>query len=110
MPRDYLRVTSFGHMTRMAAEDRSAVVCGPRQSSAPPQTRSSGHERKALAGRCNQLLSGHATIGAYLCNKTHKLSSDRLPPSLCRLRGLGPPDPRHVGGREHLCNTHGRPG
>ena len=35
------------------------------------------HERKALAGRYYQLLSGHAAIGDYLCNKAHKLPSDR---------------------------------
>ena len=36
-----------------------------------------GHERKALAGRYYQLLSGHTATGNYLCNKIHKLSSDK---------------------------------
>ena len=35
------------------------------------------HERKALAGRYYQLLSGHAATGDYLCNKAHRLPSDK---------------------------------
>ena len=35
------------------------------------------HERKALAGRYYQLLSGHAATGDYLCRKVRKLPSDR---------------------------------
>lgn len=30
-------------------------------------------ERKALAGRYHQFLSGHAAIGSCLCNKIHKI-------------------------------------
>ena len=35
------------------------------------------HERKALAGRYYQLLSGHAATGDYLCNTIHKLAPDK---------------------------------
>ena len=35
------------------------------------------HERKALTGRLYQPPSGRAEIGGYLCNKVHKLPSDR---------------------------------
>ena len=57
---------------------------GPRQEQTPlhpPKGPKLGkelrYERKALAGRYYQLLSGHAATGDYLCNKIHKLASER---------------------------------
>ena len=88
VPRDYLRETSSAHMAIMAAEARSAGVAkwiGDHVKSKHRYTPPKGpklrkelrHKRKALAGHHYQLLSGHATAGDYLCNKIHKLSSDR---------------------------------
>ena len=87
VPRDYLRETSFAHMTR-ATEARSAGVekwirdhVKNKHRYTPPKgpqlRKELRHERKALAGRYYQLLSGHAATGDYLCNKVHKLPSDK---------------------------------
>ena len=87
-PRDYLRETSCAHMTRRATEARSAGVAKwigdhvkNRHRYTPPKRpklrKELRHERKALAGRYYQLLLGHAATGDYLCNKAHKLASDK---------------------------------
>ena len=87
-PRDYLRETSFAHMIRKATEARSAGVAKwigdhvkNKHRYTPPKgpklRKELRHERKALAGRYYQLLSGHAATGDYLCNKVHKLTSDK---------------------------------
>lgn len=79
------------------------------------------HERKVLAGRCYQLLSGHSAISDYLCNKVHKLPSDScrwcdrsetnpLSP-LYELPCLGAPGPRDMERLGHPLSgsTKGRP-
>ena len=89
VPRDYLRETSFAHMTRRTTEARSAGVAkwiGDHVKSKHHYTPPKGpklrkelrHERKALAGRYFQLLSGHAATGDYLCSKVHKLPSEKF--------------------------------
>ena len=71
VPREYLRETSFAHMTRMATEARSAGVekwtvdhVKSERRYIPPKgpklRKELRHECKALAGRYYQLLSGHA--------------------------------------------------
>ena len=87
-PRDYLRKISFAHMTRMATEARSAGMAKwiedhvkSKHRYTPPKgpklRKELRHEHMALAGRYCQLLSGHAATGEYLCNKIHKLASDK---------------------------------
>ena len=87
VPRYYLRGASFAHMTRRATEARSSGVAkwigdhvkSKRRYTPPkePKLRKElRHERKALADRYCQLLSGHAATGDYLCNKIHQLSPD----------------------------------
>ena len=84
VPKDYPREASATHTTRMAAGARSAGVgkwivdvkggctCGPPKG--PKLRKELRHERKALAGRYYQLLSGHAVIDGYLRNKIHKVA------------------------------------
>ena len=88
VPRAYLGEMSFAHMARTATEAKSTGVgewirshvncrrryCQPKGEKLRKELR---HERKALAGRYYQLLSGHAATGDYLCNRVHKLPSDR---------------------------------
>ena len=50
----------------------------PRKTDAGQTSR---NERKALASRYHQLLSGHAATGAYLCNRIGAIPSDK-----CRCR------------------------
>ena len=101
VPRAYLRETSFAHMARRVTEARAAGVskwivdhvnCRRRYS--PPKgqklRKELRHERKALAGRYYQLLSGHAATGDYLYRKVHKLPSDR-----CRWCGQDERQTRH---------------
>ena len=75
-------------MTRKATEARSAGVAKwigdhvkNKHRYTPPKgpklRKELRNERKALAGRYYQLLSGHAATGDYLCNKVHKLTSDK---------------------------------
>ena len=77
-----IRETSFAHMARMATEVSKWIVdhVDRRRRYSPPKgqklRKELRHERKALAGRYYQLLSGHAATGDYLC-KIHKLPSDR---------------------------------
>ena len=88
VPRAYLRETSFAHMARRVTEAKAAGVkewivdhVNRRRRYSPPKgqklRKELRHERKALAGRYYQLLSGHAATGGYLCRKVHKLPSDR---------------------------------
>ena len=88
VPRDYLRETSFVHMTRRATEARPAGAAKwigdhvkNKHRYTPPKgpklRKELRHEHKALEGRYYQLLSEHATTGDYLCSKVHKLPSDR---------------------------------
>ena len=88
VPRAYLRETSFAHMTRRVTEARSAGVSkwivdhvNRQRRYSPPKDpklrRELRHERKALAGRYYQLLTGHAATGDYLCRRVHRLPSDR---------------------------------
>ena len=83
VPRDYLRETSFAYMSRKATEARFAGVAKwivdhvkNKHRYTPPKgpklRKELRHERKALAGRYYQLLSGHAATGDYLCNKIYR--------------------------------------
>ena len=84
----YMRETSFAHMARLTTEamasdtnNRTASHIKRRRGYRPPMGRrlrkELRHERKALAGRYCQLLSGHAAIGAFLCSRLNKIPSDR---------------------------------
>ena len=84
VPGRHLRETSFAHMARRASKARSSgiekwigdhVDCRRRYKppKGPKLRKELRHERKALAGRYYQLLSGHAATGDYLCNRIHKL-------------------------------------
>jgi hypothetical protein len=88
VPRAYLREMSFAHMARIATEAKSTGASrrigdhiNRRRRYSPPKgqklRKELRHERKALAGRYYQLLSGHVATGDYLCHKVHKLPSDR---------------------------------
>ena len=80
--------TSSSHMSRVASEARSRTAAewiagriGARRYRPPPgrglRRQHLRRERKELAGRYYQFLSGHAAIGAYLRDKLHKIDSDK---------------------------------
>ena len=88
VPRAYLRETSFAHTAGRVTEARLAGVSSwlvdhvNRRRRYSPQKgqklrKELRHQRKALAGRYYQLLSGHAATGDYWCRRVHKLPSDR---------------------------------
>ena len=80
VPRTHLSETSFAHMARATTEERSAGMSrwvadhvNQRRRYYPQKgqkiRKELRQERKALAGRFYQLLSGHAVTGGYLCRR-----------------------------------------
>ena len=74
--RPYLRETPFAHMTR-GEDQQHEQLDGSQFRRRRGYRQELRHERKALAGRCYQLLSGNAATGAFLCHRLKKIPSDR---------------------------------
>ena len=99
--RKLLRQASLSHLTRAAAEARTqsmrawitSHVRASRRYRPPRGAKiylEPRKERKELVGRFYQLLSGHASIGAYLAGKAHTIK-----PSECCWCGCVERQSRH---------------